>query len=121
MRATGRPFDTSKQLNLADLDTRQVLGSWVMNRARAGEQPQAGMATQIGPGSPPPSGPAGALAQGQSAVRSARRGRCTTRTTTAAADATAAPSATRRSSTTGTATDGAATSTNGVDPANRAG
>jgi hypothetical protein len=48
MQLTGRPFDTSKQLNLADNDTRQVLGKYVLSRAQQGQQPQAGMATQVG-------------------------------------------------------------------------
>jgi hypothetical protein len=49
MQLTGRPFDMSKGLNLADNDTRQVLGKYVLSRAAQGQQPQAGTATQVGP------------------------------------------------------------------------
>jgi hypothetical protein len=64
MQLTGRPFDTSKQLNMADADTRQVLGKYVLARAGQGQQPQASLATQIGPAGPVTQpGPAAAMAQ----------------------------------------------------------
>jgi len=64
MQLTGRPFDTTKQLNLADNDTRQVLGKYVLARAGQGQQPQASLATQVGPAGPVAApGPSTAMAQ----------------------------------------------------------